>query len=180
MPTSTMGQLLNKSLQEILQELRTEDTELKEKALETLAFYFIRQLGLKFKAWRKRNEDSEWAEVNAIAEGDHLVFSRWQIQCIDAPDHLIPEDDIAVQVGLSMQLKSNVILMATTGLFSRKALSYADAIMRQTSLNIITIDIENLQALATSPQALIDILGRKAKHVMELKILHSNIDAELL
>ncbi len=167
MPTSAMGQLLNKSLQEILQELRAEDTELKEKALETLAFYFIRQLGLKFKAWRKRSEESEWAEIEAIAEGTHLVFSRWQIQCKNAPDYKITEDDIAIQVGLSLRLKSNVILMVTTGQFTRSAQSYADDIMRTTNLNVFTLDRKDLLTLATSSLALVKILNKKAQGIIE-------------
>ncbi|HEU0001610.1 MAG TPA: hypothetical protein VFQ36_11955 [Ktedonobacteraceae bacterium] len=163
MQTPAIGQRSYPSLPEMLQELRAENTDLHKEPLEILAFYFIQQIGLEFKGWRKRGNRPEWAEVNAIAESTHLIFSRWQIHCKNAPDYKISEDDIAIEVGLSMQLKSNVIFIATTGLFSRKALSYADCITRQTNLTIITIDREDLQVLVTSPQTLVDILNKKVQ-----------------
>ena len=123
------GQRSHQSLPEILQELQSENADLHREALETLAFYFIQQLGLDFKAWRKPGDMLEKVEVKAIAEGSHLVFSRWQIQCKNGQDYKVSEDDIAIEVGLSIQLKSNVIFIVTTGLFSRKALSYADAVI---------------------------------------------------
>ena len=153
-------QLLSKPLSEILQEAQAEDTGTKGKALEALAFYFMRLLGLEFKRWHKRRKKPEWTEINALAESTHLVFSRWQIQCRNASDNKISKDDVAVEVGLSIQLKSNVILMATTGQFSREAVSYADTITRETGLTIILIDRENLQALATSTQTLTEIRGQ--------------------
>ena len=176
MQTPAIRQRSYPSLPEILQELRAENTESRREALETLAFYFIQQIGLEFKGWRKRDNKPEWAEVNAIAESTHLIFSRWQIHCKNAPDYKISEDDIAIEVGLSMQLKSNVIFIATTGLFSRKALSYADSVMHQANLTIITIDREDLHVLITSPQTFVDILNQKARRTMELRKLIVNRD----
>ncbi|HKV58425.1 MAG TPA: hypothetical protein VJO32_09080 [Ktedonobacteraceae bacterium] len=173
MQIPVIEQRSHQSLSEILQELQVEDTESHREALETLAFYFIQQLGLEFKAWRKRGDKPEWAEVKAIAEGVHFIFSRWQIYCKNALDYKISEDDIAIEVGLSLPLKSNVIFIVTTGLFGRKALSYANSVTRETNLTIITIDREDLQALATSPQTLVDILNKKAGRTMELKVNQS-------
>src|SRR5579872_4649492 len=175
MQIPAMKQLSNQSLSEILQELRAENTDLHREALETLAFYFIQQLGLEFKAWRsKRSDKPEWAEVDAIAGDTHLVFSRWQIQCKNAPDYKISEDDIAIEVGLSMQLKPNVIFIVTTGLFSREALNYVDVVMSNTNLTIITFDREDLRVLVSSPQTLVDILNKKARRTMGLRKLIAN------
>jgi hypothetical protein len=85
---------------------------------------------------------------------------------LDSP---IIEDDIAIEVGLSMQSKSKVIFIVTMGLFSRNALSYVDSVIGKTSLDIITIDGKDLQVLATSPQALVDILKEKARRTMQLR-----------
>jgi site-specific DNA-methyltransferase (cytosine-N4-specific) len=167
----SVRQLLRKPLAEILQEIQSEDTGVKGKALEALAFYFMRLLGLEFKAWRKRGKKTGGFEVDIIVEGARLVFSRWQIQCKNTPEGTVSLEDIAKEVGLSLQLKSNVILVITTGRFSRDALTYADDMMQITNLNIITLDRQDLRILTTSPLAIIEILNRKARRVMELKTL---------
>lgn len=164
-------QLLRKPLSEILQEIQAQDTGNKGKALEALAFYFMRLLGLEFKAWRKRGKKTGGFEVDVIVEGTRLVFSRWQIQCKNTPDGKVSLEDIAKEVGLSIQLKSNVILVVTTGQFSRDALSYADDVMQDTHLNIITLDKRDLNILTASPLAIVKILNKKARRVMELKTL---------
>ncbi len=164
-------QLLRKPLSEILQELQAEDTNIKGKALEALAFYFTRLLGLEFKAWRKRGKKTGGFEVDIIVEGTRLVFSRWQIQCKNTLDNPVSLEDIAKEVGLSLQLKSNVILMVTTGRFSRDALGYADEMMQLTHLNIVTLDHRDLRVLTESPLKIVEILNKKARKVMELKQL---------
>jgi len=164
-------QLLRKPLSEILQELQSQHTGVKGKALEALAFYLMRLLGLEFKSWRKRGKKTGGFEVDVIVEGARLIFSRWQIQCKNTPESAVPLEDIAKEVGLSLQLKSNVILMVTTGRFSRDALTYADDMMRLTHLNIVTLDKGDLHKLAESPLAIVEILNKKARRVMELKAL---------
>ncbi len=164
-------QLLRKPLSEILQEMQAEDTGTKGKALEALSFYFMRLLGLEFKAWRKRGKKASGFEVDVIVEGTRLVFSRWQIQCKNTPDGKVSLEDIAKEVGLSIQLKSNVILVVTTGQFSRDALIYADDVMQDTHLNIVTLDKRDLNILTASPLAIVEILNKKARRAMELKTL---------
>lgn len=151
-------QLLRKPLSEILQELQSEHTGIKGKALEALAFYLMRLLGLEFKSWRKRGKKTGGFEVDVIVEGARLIFSRWQIQCKNTPESSVPLEDIAKEVGLSLQLKSNVILMVTTGRFSRDALIYADDMMRLTHLNIVTLDRGDLRKLSESPLTIVEIL----------------------
>lgn len=164
-------QLLRKPLSEILEELQSKDTGIKGKALEALAFYFMRLLGLEFKAWRKRGNKTGGFEVDVIVEGARLIFSRWQIQCKNSPDGTVSLEDIAKEVGLSLQLKSNVILVITTGRFSRDALTYADDMMKMTNLNIVTLDKRDLEKLTVSPLSIVEILNQKARRVMELKEL---------
>ncbi|MGH2495738.1 MAG: restriction endonuclease [Ktedonobacteraceae bacterium] len=164
-------QLLRKPLSEILQGLHSENTGIKGKALEALAFYFMRLLGLEFKAWRKRGKKTGGFEVDVIVEGARLIFSRWQIQCKNTPEGKVSLEDIAKEVGLSLNLKSNVILVITTGLFSRDALEYADDIMQDIPLNIITLDKRDLNILTASPLAIVEILNKKARRVMEMKTL---------
>ena len=167
----SIRQLLRKPLSIILQEMQSDDTGIKGKALEALAFYFMRLLGLEFKAWRKRGKKTGGFEVDVIVEGARLIFSRWQIQCKNTPDGTVSLDDIAKEVGLSLQLKSNVILFVTTGRYSTDALKYADDMMQMTHLNIVTLNKQDLQVLTASPLAIVDMLNKKARRVMALKIL---------
>jgi hypothetical protein len=162
-------QLLRKPLSEILEELESDNTGVKGLALEALAFYFMRLLGLEFKSWRKRGKKTGGYEVDVIVEGARLVFSRWQIQCKNTPDGFVSLEDIAKEVGLSLQLKSNVILVITTGRFSRDALDYADDMMRISHLNIVTLSKHDLSILTKSPLTIVEILNKKARRVMELK-----------
>jgi site-specific DNA-methyltransferase (cytosine-N4-specific) len=135
------------------------------KALEMLAFYFARLLGLEFENWQKRKI------VKLLANETELLFSRWQIRCQNSLDSDVLLDDLAEEVGLSLKFKSNVILIVTTGEFSNEALRYADEIMRSTSLNIITINGQELDALAKSPHIIVDMLNSKASDVVQLKAL---------
>lgn len=166
-----LRRLVRKPLSEIRSELKSSDTSIKGKALEALALYFMRLLGLELKGWRKRGEKTRGFEVDGIAEGARLVFSRWQLQCKNTPDSNVDTEDIAKEVGLAPPLRSNVILMVTTGGYTRDALRYADVMMKLTNLNIITLTGHDLDVLQESPLAIVDILNRKAARVMELKSL---------
>ncbi|SRR5712692_730536 len=66
-----------------------------------------------------------------------------------------------------------VILVVTTGQFSRDALIYADDVMEATHLNIVTLDKGDLNTLTQSPLTIVEILNKKARRVMELKTLPS-------
>lgn len=162
-------ELLHKPLADILTELDSCDTGTKGKALEALAVRLARLLDLEFKYWRKRGNKTRGYEVDAIMESARLVFSRWQIQCKNTPDGAVPLEDIAKEVGIALHLRSNVILMVTTGTYTADALEYANDIMQLTSLTIITIDGKDLERLTRDSTAITDILNRKARRVMTLK-----------
>lgn len=162
-------QLLHRPLSEILAELNDEDTGIKGKALEALAVRLARLLDLEFKAWRKRGHKTSGYEVDAIVESARLIYSRWQIQCKNTPNSSVPLEDIAKEVGIALHQKSNVIMMVTTGTYTKDALEYANDMMQITALNIITLNGDDLRVLAKSPTDIVGILNRKARHVMALK-----------
>lgn len=164
-------QLRHRPLSEILAELDSPDTGIKGLALEALAIRLARLLDLELKGWRKHRNKTQGYEVDAIVEGARLVFSRWQIQCKNTPNSRVPEEDIAKEVGLALHLRSNVILMVTTGGYTQDALDYANDMMRITPLNIITLDGRDLEILKQSPMSIVGILNRKARLVMDLKKL---------
>lgn len=161
--------MLRKPLTQILQELSSADRYIKGLALEALAFYLMRLIDLKYIATRLRGQDTGGAEVDLIFEGARLIFSRWQIQCKNTK--LASLDDVAKEVGLTFQLKSNVVMVVSTGNISAEAKKYAQRVMSTTNLNIILFDSSDLRKIAQNPTYIADALNREARHAMEIKKL---------
>jgi len=105
--------LLRKPFAEILEELTDESKHIRGLALEALAFKLMRLIDLDYVATRLRGGATGGAEVDVIFESTRLVFSRWQIQCKNTTS--VSLDDVAKEVGLTHFLKSNVIVMVSTG-----------------------------------------------------------------
>jgi site-specific DNA-methyltransferase (cytosine-N4-specific) len=161
--------LLRKPLAEILKDLSAANKHIKGLALEALAFYLMRLIDLKYVATRLRGETTGGAEVDLIFEGARLLFSRWQIQCKNTK--VVALDDVAKEVGLTFQLKSNVVMVVSTGSISSEARKYAQQVMRTTNLNVVLLDSGDLQKIAKSPTYIADALNREAIHAMKIKKL---------
>lgn len=160
--------LLRKPLTEIIEELDSLDKNIKGKALEALAFYLTRLLGLEFRGWRKRAKETSGFEVDLIVEGARLVFSRWQVQCKNTPDTYISDEDVATEVGVSFLSKCDVILLVTTGKFSRDARRYAHQIGSTTHLKLVLFDRGDLIELSQSPLKIWRMIAAKARTAMQL------------
>ena len=172
-----MRPLLRKPLTEILQELRPpHDSHTRGLALEALAFKLMRSVDLTFVGFRKRGPETGGAEVDVIFEGSRLVFSRWQVQCKNVQGG-VDLEDVAKEVGLTHMLKSNVIVIVSTGSISPQARSYANAIMRDSNLCIIMIDGNDIGELQRDMTAILSLLNREAKHAMTLKRLSPEVIA---
>ncbi len=161
--------MLRKPLAEILKDLLSDDRHVKGLALETLAFYLMRLVDLKYVATRLRGEVTGGAEVDLIFEGARLIFSRWQIQCKNTK--VVSLDDVAKEVGLTFQLKSNVVMVVSTGNIGGEARKYAQQVMSTTNLNVVLLDSSDLQKIADNPTYIADALNREAKRAMEIKKL---------
>jgi len=166
---SDLRPMLRKSLTEILGELSSADRHIKGLALEALAFYLMRLIDLKYVATRLRGQVTGGAEVDLIFEGARLIFSRWQIQCKNT--QTISLDDVAKEIGLTFQLKSNVVMIVSTGNIGAEARKYAQQVMSMTNLNIVLFDSNDLQKIARNPTFIADALNREARHAMEIKKL---------
>jgi hypothetical protein len=161
--------LLRKPLAEIFKELDSPDRYTKGLALEALAFKLMRLVDLDYVATRLRGAATGGAEVDVIFESARLVFSRWQVQCKNTGT--VSLDDVAKEVGLTHMLKSNVIVIVSTGDIGQEARRYANKIMRDSNLAIVTVDRGDIQAIIGSPVKILDVLTREAKHAMKLKAL---------
>lgn len=161
--------LLRKPLGEILEELNSPDRHVAGLALEALAFKLMRLLDMTYVATRLRGAATGGAEVDLIFESARLVFSRWQIQCKNTAR--VALDDVAKEVGLTHFLKSNVIVIATTGEIGSEARKYANKIMADSNLCIVLINGADLKLIEQNQPAIVDVFNREARNAMKLKAL---------
>ena len=161
--------LLRKQFGEILNELKSENKHVAGLALEALAFKLMRLLDMTYIATRLRGAATGGAEVDLIFESARLVFSRWQIQCKNTAR--VSLDDVAKEVGLTHFLKSNVIVIATTGEIGSEARRYANKIMTDSNLCIVLVNGHDLNLIKENQTAIVDIFQREAKNTMKLKTL---------
>jgi site-specific DNA-methyltransferase (cytosine-N4-specific) len=165
--------LLAKPLSEVMREIGSEDRFVSGLALEALAFKLMRSLAMNYVATRLRATATGGAEVDLIFESARLVFSRWQVQCKNTAR--VPLDDVAKEVGLTHLLKSNVIVLVTTGTVGVEARRYANKVMSSSNLAIVMIERSDLDATAENPAYLVDAFRREAEHAMALKRLEMGV-----
>jgi len=167
--TSDLRPLLRKPLGDILKDLIHKNKHIKGLALEALAFYLMRLIDLTYIATRLRGQATGGAEVDLIFEGTRFIFSRWQIQCKNT--RTVSLDDVAKEVGLTHQLKSNVIMVVSTGTISEDARKFAHHVMNTTNLDIILVDRPDLEKIKQNPVHISVVLDREAKRAMQIKKL---------
>lgn len=112
-------------------------------ALELLALRMIIDLGLEPRHFRLRSAQTAYAEVDLIAEGSHLLFSRWTFQCKRYGKETSTKlglGDVAKEVGIAIFSKAHVVVMVTTTDFSQDAKDYALEITRATHLQFVFVD----------------------------------------
>ncbi|MDE2895256.1 MAG: restriction endonuclease [Chloroflexota bacterium] len=163
--------LLRRPLEDILAELDDKDRFVAGLALEALAFKIMRLLDMTYVATRLRANQTGGAEVDLIFESARLVFSRWQIQCKNTAR--VSLEDVAKEVGLTHFLKSNAIVLVTTGEVGAEARRYANRIMADTNLAVVMLDGRDLESIKDSPARIVRAFEREARHAMNLKKLDS-------
>ena len=161
--------LLRTPLADILSALNHADRHVAGLALEALAFKIMRLLDMTYVATRLRANQTGGAEVDLVFESARLVFSRWQIQCKNTAR--VSLDDVAKEVGLTHFLKSNVIVIVTTGDIGGEARRYANRIMTDSNLAVVMLDGGDLKAISERPATIVRAFEREARHAMNLKKL---------
>ena len=161
--------LLRKPLKDVRKELSAKDRHIRGLALEALAFKLMRLIDLTYVATRLRGVATGGAEVDLIFESTRLVFSRWQIQCKNTSR--VALDDVAKEVGLTHFLKSNAIVMVSTGEIGGEARRYANKIMAESNLCIVMVDGNDLALIEARPAAIVEVFTREARYAMDLKKL---------
>ena len=161
--------LLRTPLSAVLKEMKSKDRYRAGLALEALAFKIMRLLDMTYVATRLRANQTGGAEVDLIFESARLVYFRWQVQCKNTAR--VSLDDVAKEVGLTHFLKSNVIVIVTTGEIGSEARRYANKIMADSNLAIVMLDGGDLSTISERPAAILRAFEREARHAMNLKKL---------
>lgn len=167
--SSDLRPLLRKSMQEILDELKAADTHTRGLALEALAFKLMRLLDMDYVATRLRGSVTGGAEVDLIFQSSRLIFSRWQVQCKNTSR--VNLEDVAKEVGLTHLLKSNVIVVVSTGEIGASARGFANKVMGDTNLCLVLVNGDDLLAIEKNPPTIVDVFNREAAQAMRLKTL---------
>jgi site-specific DNA-methyltransferase (cytosine-N4-specific) len=113
-------------------------------------------------ATRLRASATGGAEVDLIFESARLAFSRWQVQCKNTSR--VSLDDLAKEVGLTHFLKSNVIVMVSTGEIGPEARRYANKVMTDSNLCIVMLDGGDLSLIEGRAAGIIDVFTHRCVH----------------
>ena len=134
---------LNRSTDSILADLGSADTGAKGVALELLALRVAADVGLLPAEMRLRSAQTGGAEVDLVAEGAHLHFSRWLFQCKNqvAPVSLTV---LAKEIGMATLLRAQVVVILTTGAFAKSVVAYAREAAEATAIQIVLLDGDSL------------------------------------
>ena len=160
--------LLKTPFASVISELDSPDCYRAGLALEALAFKLMRLLGMDYIATRLRSVQSTGgAEIDLLFHSARLVYSRWQIQCKNTAR--VSLDDVAKEVGLTYFLKSNVIVMVSTGEIGGDARRYANKVMQDSNLCIVMIDRHDIEAVKNNPASIAEAFRREAGSAMALK-----------
>ena len=170
--------LLRRPLTEIFADLSSEDTHTKGIALELLALRLSLAIGLTPIRLRERSAETGGAEVDLIAEGAHLQFSRWLFQCKNKPGGAVGVADLAKEIGMAILLRSHVVTLVTTGRFASSVFKHAAELMNNTALQVVLLDRDVLDGFrANGDRALLQFFHKTAMIVMKLKRSQISEDA---
>ena len=155
-------------LEQIFKDLESPVTGVKGLALELLALRLTRDIGLFPVAFRERSAKTHGAEVDLIVNGVHLHYSRWLLQCKNTAK--VDVHDIAKEVGMAVVLKAQVVVLVTTGRFTRAVRTFADGLASSSAQQAILIDRDLLKKYREAGgSAVLEWLGTYARHVLVLK-----------
>jgi restriction endonuclease len=159
---------LNTPLATIEADLKSSNTHEKGMALELLALRVARDATLVPLRFRLRADKTGGGEVDLIAEGIHLHFSRWLFQCKNTS--VVRLHDLAKEIGMAVLLRAHVVVLVTTGRFAQSVVTYANEIADTQHLQVILIDKDTLARYRRGgPSALMDFLHGRAEATMRLK-----------
>ncbi len=159
---------LSLSLASILSGVRSSDNDTKGWSLEVLALRILTELGLRPNGFRVRARQANYTEADLTADGVHLHYSRWVVQCKNTES--VTQNQLTREVGVATMLRAHVILMITTGEFHKNVRSLADLIALQGPLQVILLDRDSLHAYeARGANGLMQTIKAQAEWILSVK-----------
>ncbi|MFU2207247.1 restriction endonuclease [Solidesulfovibrio sp. C21] len=139
--------------------------------LELLALRMLLALALEPRGFRQRARDTSFAEVDLLAEGRDLLFSRWVVQCKNLKESSkVQLSEVAKEVGIAIHQKAHVVVVVTTTDFTSEARKYADEITRETHLQFLLVPGDIVRGYLSGGEArLLEFVMNNAAHVMAMK-----------
>lgn len=165
---SEMFEHLQKPLSVLRRDINSEDKHLKGLALEAFAIKIMRIIGLDFIQTRLKGVETAGAEVDVLFDSSRLLYTRWQVQCKNT--NTVSLDQIAKEVGLSHVLKTNAIVIMTTGTVSSSAREYANQIMRTMNLCVIIVEGADIEEIIKTPTHILDVFNRESLNAKNIKL----------
>lgn len=165
---SEVVEYLQKPLSELRADINSENTHLKGLALEAFAIKIMKIIGLDFVQTRLKGNETAGAEVDVLFDSSRLLYTRWQVQCKNT--NRVSLDQIAKEVGLSHVLRTNAIVIMTTGTVSDAAREYANQIMRAMNLCIVIVEGSDIDAIIAEPTKILDIFNRESLNAKHIKV----------
>lgn len=170
--------MINRPLQEIGADLTDPDTHVAGLALELLTLRLVLALGLNPVDFRKRDNKTGGGEVDVLAEGVHLHFSRWLVQCKNQRA-AVTLSALAKEVGMSVLLHAHVIVIATTGRFAKSVLAYAEQVAHTTAMQVVLVDGDTIRSfLRGSDDVIKKHFRNAAAETLRLKSSQRQVTAE--
>lgn len=155
-------------LEAVYKDLKSDNTYIKGIALEVLSAKLASDLGLTPVRLRIRGVRTGGAEVDLVAEAAHLQFSRWLFQCKNTKS--VDVGVLAKEVGMATLLQAQIIVIATTGTFTKTVISYAQRVSETTPFQVILMNGDLLDAYRTGGAAsLRDSVRENARDTLQLK-----------
>lgn len=152
----------------VYDDLESDNTYTKGIALEVLSAKLASDLGLIPIRLRIRGVRTGGAEVDLVAEGAHLQFSRWLFQCKNTKR--VDVGVLAKEVGMATLIQAQVIVIATTGAFTSTVESYARRVNETTPFQVILVRQDVLEGYRSGgATALRECFRENAQQTMRLK-----------
>jgi site-specific DNA-methyltransferase (cytosine-N4-specific) len=107
--------------------------------------------------------------VDVLAASDRFVYHRWQIQCKNTKR--VDVEVLAKEVGMTFVTGADVVMVVTTGEFTRDAFQYAYRMMEVSRYYMVLIQKEDIEAIKEDRTNIIKILDRRARRVFAKKEL---------
>lgn len=154
-------------MRQILDDVNSPDPRTRGLALDTIVLKLMQLLDMNCVTAHLRGAAADGVEARWIFQTTRLVFSRWQVVCKHT--RRLTSDDVAKEVGLTRLLKSNVIVVVSTGEIGSSARAFANRVMAESSLCIVLINGEDLATIERNPATIVDVFQREAAQAMQLK-----------